>query len=200
MYTHHSRAGRIRADQIQDTIRFKFPDVLVSKDLISRIARKAHDRTYGKGVSDVFQLKDYGKAWEEKGGTFTLVYGRDLGKTGPEEEKMMGIIMVTPYAHLIVDAYGDLFCADGTHGIAHYGWRALFWRNPYHGQRWRRGAEGRWQQQQGRGALEHRLHPPPPQPQATWPNSWEDADGGGQQRGGGRGRSRHRRYRQHCAP
>ena len=125
MHTHHSRAGRIRADQIQDTIRFKFPDVLVSKDLISRIARKAHDRTYGKGVSDVFQLKDYGKAWEEKGGTFTLVYGSDLGKTGPEKEKMMGIIMVTPYAHLIVDAYGDLFCADGTHGIAHYGWRAL---------------------------------------------------------------------------
>jgi hypothetical protein len=125
VHTHQSLADYIRADQIQDTIKWKFPEVSVSKDLISRIARKAHDRTYGKGISDVFQLKDYGKAWEEKGGTFNLVYGRDLGKTGPEEDKMMGIIMGTPYAHLIVDAYGDLFCADGTHGIAHYGWRAL---------------------------------------------------------------------------
>ena len=33
----------------------------------------------------------------------------------------------------------------------------------------------------------NRLHPPPPQPQAAWPNSWEDAGGGGQQGGGGRG-------------
>jgi hypothetical protein len=99
--------------------------LLVSKDLTSRIARKAHDRTYGKGTSDVFQLKEYAKNWEEKGGTFTFVYGKDLGKTGAEEDKLMGIIMVTPFAHLIVQAYGDLFCADGTHGMAHYGWRAL---------------------------------------------------------------------------
>ena len=118
-----SREGFIRADQISDHIKSKYPDVSVSKDLISQISRKAHDRTFGKGVSDVFQLKEFGKAWEEKGGTFTLVYGRDLGQTGPEEDKMMGIILVVPFAHLIVEAYGDLFCADGTHGIAHYGWR-----------------------------------------------------------------------------
>jgi hypothetical protein len=99
---------------------------MVSKDLISRISRKAHDRIFGKGTSDIFQLKEFAKEWEEKGGTFIFVYGRDLGKTGhAEEDKMMGIIMVAPYAHLLVQAYGDLFCADGTHGIAHYGWRAL---------------------------------------------------------------------------
>ncbi len=97
----------------------------VAKDLLSRIARKAHERVYGKGTSDVFQLKEFGKAWEEKGGKFIFVHGKDLGKTGPEEDKLMGIIMVAPYAHLLVQAYGDLFCADGTHGIAHYGWRAL---------------------------------------------------------------------------
>ena len=98
---------------------------MLSKDLISRIARKAHDQIYGKGVSDVFQLKEFATAWEEKGGTFYFVYGKDLGKSGADEDKMMGIILVAPYAHLLVQSFGDLFCADGTHGIALYGWRAI---------------------------------------------------------------------------
>ena len=103
----------------------RFPHIVVSKDLISRIARKACEHTFGKGVSDIFQLKEFGKAWEDRGGTFSFVYGKDLGKSAPDDDKLMGIILVVPYAHLVVQSYGDMFCADGTHGIAHYGWRAL---------------------------------------------------------------------------
>jgi hypothetical protein len=118
-------SGIIRADQIADQIRFTFPGVTVTKELISRLARKAHDLFFGKGVSDVLLLQEMSKYWEERGGSFTLVYGRDLGKIGIDAEKMIGIIWIAPFAHLLVDAYGDLFVTDGTHGMSQYGWRSM---------------------------------------------------------------------------
>jgi hypothetical protein len=80
---------------------------------------------FGKGISDVMLLKELGTIWKEKGGSFVLVYGHDLGKTGLDAEKMVGCIWIAPYAHLLVEPYGDLFCTDGTHGMSQYGWRAM---------------------------------------------------------------------------
>ena len=119
-------AGQIiRADQIADQIRMLFPGVTVVKELISRLARKAHEKMHGKGVSDVLLLRELVGVWEERGGSFSLVYGRDLGKTGIDADKMIGVVWIAPYAHLLVQAYGDLFGADGTHGMSLYGWKAI---------------------------------------------------------------------------
>jgi hypothetical protein len=117
--------GIIRADQIADSIRVLFPGVTVVKELISRLARKAHDTMFGKGVSDVLLLRELGQHWEERGGSFSLVYGRDLGKIGLDAERLIGIVWIAPWAHFLVQEYGDLLGADGTHGISTYGWRAI---------------------------------------------------------------------------
>jgi hypothetical protein len=90
-----------------------FPGVTVVKELISRLSRKAHDRMFGKGVSDVLLLRELVQNWEERGGSFSLVYGRDLGKQGLEADKMLGIVWIAPFAHLLVQACGDLFGTDG---------------------------------------------------------------------------------------
>jgi hypothetical protein len=115
----------IRADQIADHVRVHFPGVTVVKELLGRLARKGYEKMFGKGVSDVLLLRELAPEWEERGGSFSLVYGRDLGKSGTDEDKMIGIIWIAPFAHLLVQAYGDLFGTDGTHGISHYGWRAM---------------------------------------------------------------------------
>jgi len=115
----------IRADQIADHVRVHFPGVTVVKELLGRLARKGYEKMFGKGVSDVLLLRELGPEWEERGGSFSLVYGRDLGKSGTDADKMIGLVWIAPFAHLLVQAYGDLFGTDGTHGISHFGWRAM---------------------------------------------------------------------------
>ena len=47
-----------------------------------------------------------------------------MGKTD-EAEKYQALIWVAPYAHLLIQKYGQAYAADGTHCMSVHGWRAI---------------------------------------------------------------------------
>jgi len=51
--------------------------------------------------------------------------GRDIGKLGDEADKYVALIWVPPYAHVLVEKFGDLYSTDGTHNISSLGWRSI---------------------------------------------------------------------------
>ena len=58
---------------------------------------------------------------------FQHVAGKDVGKSGDDAEKYQALIWVAPYAHIMIQQYGQAYTADGTHCMSKHGWRAIPW-------------------------------------------------------------------------
>ncbi len=100
--------------------------VTVNKDLLYRTAKKAHEKTFGKKQSDVLALEELKVSIERDGGRLMWVYGRDIGKNDEENaSKYFGLIWIAPFAHVMMEMYGDMLTTDGTHGFSVNNWRAI---------------------------------------------------------------------------
>jgi hypothetical protein len=114
-----------RGDQMARSIQKMF-GVTVNKDLLYRTAKKAHEKTFGKKQSDVLALEELKVSIERDGGRLMWVYGRDIGKNDEENaSKYFGLIWIAPFAHVMMEMYGDMLTTDGTHGFSVNNWRAI---------------------------------------------------------------------------
>jgi hypothetical protein len=100
--------------QIQSHIQkgLEFNGVLVDVSLIQRISNKAKEEVFGPGLLDTAHLIAKKKDIEAAGGTYDLIYDTN----GPT--KLIGIIWVAPYCHLLIPHFADCFGSDGTHGMS----------------------------------------------------------------------------------
>jgi hypothetical protein len=118
-------AGAFRSDQMARAIMSLY-SVTVDKQLLYRTAQKAHLAMFGKTQSDVLAMEELANKIESDGGRLMWVYGKDIGKTDPEDaEKYFGLVWIAPFCHILVERYGDMYTTDGTHGVSVNNWRAI---------------------------------------------------------------------------
>ncbi len=89
-----------------------FSGALVDTCLIQRIGNKAREEVFGPGCSDTAHLIAKQKDIEAAGGTYDLIYDKT------DTTKLIGIIWVAPYCHLLIPHFADCFGSDGTHGMS----------------------------------------------------------------------------------
>jgi hypothetical protein len=118
-------AGELRADVLARCVQKMF-GVTVNKDLLYRTATNAHEKVFGKKQSDVLALEELRQSIEGDGGRLTWVYGKDIGKNDEEDaSKYFGLVWIAPFAHVMMQNYGDMLTTDGTHGFSVNNWRAI---------------------------------------------------------------------------
>jgi hypothetical protein len=90
----------------------EFNGVLVDTSLIQRISNKAREEVFGPGLLDTAHLIAKKQDIEAAGGTYDLIYDTN------DPTKLIGIIWVAPYCHLLVPHFADCVGSDGTHGMS----------------------------------------------------------------------------------
>jgi hypothetical protein len=90
----------------------EFSGALVDTSLIQRIGNKAREEVFGPGCSDTGHLIAKQKDIVAAGGAYDLIYDKT------DKEKLIGIIWVAPYCHLLIPHFADCFGSDGTHGMS----------------------------------------------------------------------------------
>jgi hypothetical protein len=118
-------SGEFRSDQMARSIQKMFK-VHVNKDLLYRTAKKSHEKVFGKKNCDVLALEELKLSIEQDGGQLIWVFGKDIGKNDEENaSKYFGLIWIAPFAHILMESYGDMVTTDGTHGFSVNNWRAV---------------------------------------------------------------------------